>query len=126
VKEFKFDSFADEFGILADDMIRHVIQTMMDSFKFDYKNKYIQSKEGVSPEIMEMSKILSDQLEMISDCVQKSRFIIIWRKLISELDEFLAKQKQICFRDIEAFLNSTFLKFTLKPLNFIPKTMKLQ
>jgi hypothetical protein len=107
-------------------MIRHVIQTMMDSFKYDYKNKYIPSKEGVSPEMMEISKIMSDQLEMISDYIQKSRFIIIWRKLISELDDFLSKQKQICFRDVEAFLNSTFLKFTLKPLNFIPKTVKLK
>ena len=89
--------------------------------KFEIKNK---NEKKISNEMIEISEKLLNQLNCISQNIQKSRFIILWRRLIFEIDEFFSKEKQLNFNDIEKFILRVFSSYTTKPLNFIPKTLK--
>eukprot|EP01080_Neovahlkampfia_damariscottae_P010399 gene10399-2928_t len=125
ILEFDFNTIADEFGAISDSMIRHLIKTMMEMLKFEIKNKYNASNEEyISKEIVEISQNLSNQLNCISLNIQKNRFIVLWRKLIFEIDEFFSKEKQLNFQDIEGLIIKVFSSYSTKPLNFIPKTLK--
>lgn len=109
-----YREFIDEFSLLFNNMIRHLIERLFDQFKREYKScKTLK-------DLLSIGNSISQKLVVISQNTSH-HFMIILKKFANDLDKFLVKEN---VQDVEILCNCLFEKISQKPMNLLPLSLK--
>ncbi|KAL9654568.1 hypothetical protein ABK040_006632 [Willaertia magna] len=94
-----FDGLANDFALLADQMIRRIITLIIDPIKFKFMNKYLPSllnEDGYKSDkiLQQLIDNTSRELQVLKEGLTTIKFHQVWRGLCHEIDNFIMSDLQ--------------------------------